>query len=98
MKIENYQDFVNLVSLLPKLREFPIIQVIMNLRSVLNRGCKCNKKKKEKQLEVAYNNALTKYKENDFFNEIIKDYMSRLDITDIEFSSEKQIIFSLKYE
>ena len=98
MKIENYQDFVNLVSLLPKLREFPIIQVIMNLRSVLNRGCKCNKKKKEKQLEAAYNNALTKYKENDFFNEIIKDYMSRLDITDIEFSSEKQIIFSLKYE
>ena len=47
MKIENYEDFVRLVELLPDLLEFPLVQVIMTLRSGLNRGCKCNKEKKK---------------------------------------------------
>lgn len=96
MKIENYEDFVRLVELLPDLLEFPLVQVIMTLRSGLNRGCKCNKEKKKKQLEQVYGNAIEKYKDKDFFKKILLEYLNEFDSAAIEFLTEKQTIFYLK--
>tara|TARA_Y100000004_G_C8896450_1_gene404368 strand:+ start:908 stop:1201 length:294 start_codon:yes stop_codon:yes gene_type:complete len=96
MKISEAQNFIDIVSSYPNLMEFANIQVLMSLRSVLNRGCKCNKKKKLEQLEQVYKTTILKYKDNDYFNEIMLDYLNNHGDNEISFFSKGEIIASIK--
>ena len=96
MKIESSEDFVKLVSSCPSLMDFTNIQVLMSLRSVLNRGCKCNKKKKQEQLEHVYSKAIQKYQDNNLFVEIIHKYLEDNEINEILFFSSEELIKSIK--
>tara|TARA_Y100000817_G_C16342970_1_gene318016 strand:- start:181 stop:474 length:294 start_codon:yes stop_codon:yes gene_type:complete len=96
MKISCSEDFYDLVSSLPELLEAPEIKVFMSLRAVLNRGCKCNKKKKQEQLEKAYRNIVNKYKSQDGFIEIILEHLQARQINEISFLFNEELITSIK--
>ncbi|HBY69287.1 MAG TPA: hypothetical protein DEG69_16980, partial [Flavobacteriaceae bacterium] len=87
MKINGSEDLINLVPICSGLMDFINIKMLMQLRTVLNRGCKCNKKKKQKQLENVYEVAINKYKDNESFNNLILNYMKENDISEISFSA-----------
>jgi len=96
MKINDSEDFVNLVPLCTGLMDFINIKMLMQLRAVLNRGCKCNKKNKQEQLENVYEIAINKYKDNDQFKDLILKYMKENDISRISFLANDQIITSIE--
>jgi protoheme ferro-lyase len=98
MKIAYWQDFSNLVSCCHGLRDAPEVMVFLSLRSVLNRGCKCNKKKKKEQLENIYVNIIKKYKDDQAFIDLISEHIERLNINEIFFLSNDQVLTSIKYE
>ena len=96
MKINNSEDFIDLVTMIPELIDFANINVLMGLRAVLNKGCKCNKKKKQAQLECVYSKAINKYTNNDEFKDLISGYMKKREIKDIYFLVNSEVIASIK--
>jgi len=95
MTITNCYDFSLFLKETPQLMEFLHFRVFMDLMSGLNRSCKCNKKKRLKQIELAYKTTLSKKKDDDFFQKSTKEFLLNNNEEEIHFSSEGESIFSL---
>ena len=98
MKISGWEDFSELISSCHELMDAPEVAVFKTLRSVLNRGCRCNKEKKKAQLEEVYCNIIKKYRNDDGFKQIMSEHIQLIGENKISFLSNNELITSIPNE
>lgn len=96
MTINNCGEFALLLNNSPELSEIPIFRVFLGLMSGLNRGCKCNKEKRLKTLDRAYEAALLKKKEDERFLNGIQRVLKDNNEQSITFINNEKEILSLE--
>ena len=92
MTINNCGEFALLLNNSPELSEIPIFRVFLGL----NRGCKCNKEKRLKTLDRAYEAALLKKKEDERFSNGIQRVLKDNNEQSITFINNEKEILSLE--
>lgn len=95
MTIEDSEDFTLLLNSSAKLSQIAIFRVFLGLAVGLNRGCKCNKEKRRKSLDLSYRTVLLKKKDSEAFRNGIKDVLADNNEQLITFYSNKEKLFSL---
>jgi len=94
MTIKGPEEFTLLLNT-SELGGIPIFKVFLGLMHGLNRGCKCNKEKRLKQLSLSYKTVLLKKKDDEFFQEKLKQFLIDNEEESIIFKHEEEEIFSL---